>query len=187
MRCTAPGCEYETTPGVRSSYLINGLCPRHRSIARRKGQHDTAEVCGFTGCERTDGLRHRRCPEHQGVYDPGPALRWKERNKERADYSDWARRNNLWRNYRITPEQYDEQLITQDERCAICGATESQDRWQTLAVDHDHETGALRGLLCGHCNKALGLFGDDITRLEAAIHYLRAGGTWAAAPERLAA
>lgn len=52
------------------------------------------------------------------------------------------------------------------EVCEICGASEK------LCVDHDHETGKFRGYLCGKCNKALGLFRDDLGLLEKAKVYL---------------
>ena len=52
--------------------------------------------------------------------------------------------------------------------CCICGRAD-----QRITVDHDHATGKVRGLLCHSCNVALGLLGDDISRLTAAIVYLK--------------
>jgi len=82
--------------------------------------------------------------------------------------SEWFR----VKNFGITSEQYDKMLADQNFRCAICkepGAT------KTLAVDHDHnsEKMKIRGLLCSNCNPGLGMFKDDISRLEAAIEYLK--------------
>lgn len=57
----------------------------------------------------------------------------------------------------------------QSERCAICREVPAKGR---LQVDHDHATGRIRGLLCGNCNKAMGLFRDDPERLRSAISYL---------------
>ena len=51
--------------------------------------------------------------------------------------------------------------------CYICGGT------YNLAIDHDHATGALLGILCAFCNTALGSMRDDITLLEKAIKYLK--------------
>ena len=98
------------------------------------------------------------------------------------------RRANLWAKYRITPEQYDALRAEQDYRCGICGIHEvdvdlnrvgGRPRCDgqallkvPLAVDHDHVTGAIRGLLCPSCNAGLGAFGDDPNRLRGAIAYL---------------
>lgn len=63
----------------------------------------------------------------------------------------------------------------QEGLCAICHQPETVkygDRVKDLAVDHDHETGEVRGLLCNNCNRALGMFGDSAERLLAAARYL---------------
>lgn len=74
--------------------------------------------------------------------------------------------------YGLTPEQWDAHLARQGGRCAICGTDEPDGRgW---AADHCHKTGAVRGVLCQHCNSGLGFFRDSPTHLAAAIEYLRA-------------
>ena len=54
--------------------------------------------------------------------------------------------------------------------CAICKSPPGKQR---LHIDHDHATGAFRGFLCAPCNTGIGMLGDDIDRLKAAIKYLR--------------
>ena len=59
----------------------------------------------------------------------------------------------------------------QGGKCAICG-TQYVLGLKRLALDHCHETGRIRGLLCGSCNRGLGLFRDNPERLRKAIEYL---------------
>jgi hypothetical protein len=81
-----------------------------------------------------------------------------------------ARNKYLLRKYGITIERYEEMLDGQGGRCAICLC---RPRTRVLAVDHDHLTGQLRGLLCGRCNHGLLQFAqEDITILKRAIEYL---------------
>ena len=78
-------------------------------------------------------------------------------------------RERQWRRSGIdmTPERFLELQVEQMGCCAICERPVSH--WH---VDHDHETGATRGLLCMGCNMVLGQMKDDVTRLRAAANYL---------------
>jgi hypothetical protein len=84
----------------------------------------------------------------------------------------------LQRFYGITVEEYDILLEAQGGVCAICRKPPTMvirgDTVARLAVDHDHASGRVRGLLCGSCNQMLGSVDDDPERLAAAIAYLRA-------------
>lgn len=82
----------------------------------------------------------------------------------------------LQRNYGITSYDLQRMAAEQDHRCAICGEKEKEQRngrVKHLAVDHDHQTGKVRELLCTSCNKGLGHFKDDIDRMLKAVAYLR--------------
>lgn len=81
--------------------------------------------------------------------------------------------------YDLSPADYAKLLLKQGGRCAICRARPRSTR---LAVDHDHRTGVVRGLLCKRCNHdLLGAAHDGVEILEAAIAYLLsppAAGNW---------
>lgn len=69
----------------------------------------------------------------------------------------------------LTAAQYHEMLQQQGGRCAICNSNKSRGR---LAVDHCHQTGAVRGLLCHRCNLAIGKLGDNAASLQKAADYI---------------
>ena len=73
--------------------------------------------------------------------------------------------------YGITSEQFTELLILQDHGCAIC-AKSATIQGKALAVDHCHDTGKIRGLLCDVCNRAIGLFKNNAAYLQSAVKYL---------------
>jgi hypothetical protein len=83
---------------------------------------------------------------------------------------------NLIARYGITQNQYDEMLAAQGGVCAICRGPNTQVDSRTgkvrrFHVDHDHETGTVRGLLCHFCNVVLGMVEDDVERLRLLIDY----------------
>ncbi len=96
---------------------------------------------------------------------------YKERNREHVRT---LRRNvNYKHRYGITLEDYDNMLKEQGGCCAICGSSDSKCHGRmNFAVDHCHETGKVRGLLCNDCNRALGLFQDSSEILDKAVKYL---------------
>jgi hypothetical protein len=80
---------------------------------------------------------------------------------------DWR----LKRHFGIGLPEYRRLVRLQEGLCAICG--EPPMPGESLSVDHDHETGMVRGLLCRHCNIGLGKLGDTIETLLVAVEYLR--------------
>jgi len=99
---------------------------------------------------------------HRNNYDRDPSVA-----KQRAFH------HRLKKSYRMEPEEYEAMVKLQNGACAICGRTEEKRR---LSVDHCHQTGKVRGLLCNTCNAGLGNFRDAIAHLQAAIRYLESRG-----------
>ncbi len=83
-----------------------------------------------------------------------------------------SRASELKRKYNITVEMYEEMRSAQDGRCYIC-RKKPRARDPELAVDHDHRTGLIRGLLCPRCNHdQLGRFSEDPMYYQRAHDYL---------------
>lgn len=85
--------------------------------------------------------------------------------------------------YGIQPEQFLKTLAEQNHKCAICQVDlpdllKYENRRRGYAIDHNHETGEFRGVLCLHCNSLLGMAQDDIGILLTAADYLRTRGSY---------
>lgn len=121
--------------------------------------------------------------EHNNIKN----AKWRLKNKEKYLQSAAKYRKNnrkkiqdykLNHRYGISPEEYDNLYKIQNGKCAICNNSETAihnltKKTITLAVDHCHKTKKIRGLLCQDCNRGLGKFHDDISKLEKAIEYLK--------------
>lgn len=96
---------------------------------------------------------------------------YREKNKEKL--YNYNRKVTL-KQYSISIEIYNNLLIKQNGVCFICNNPPQgkHSNNKLLNVDHDHITGKVRGLLCQKCNRALGLFNDDINLLKQAVDYL---------------
>lgn len=107
----------------------------------------------------------RRCPRCGRILpDSMFAPRTRHCKICRRDY-DWQYK------YGLSPEQYYEMWEQQKGRCKICG--KELPEGQYLCVDHNAETGEIRGLLCNQCNMGLGCFHDNTNVMENAIKYLK--------------
>ena len=82
-----------------------------------------------------------------------------------------TRRAYLKKTYGITPEDFSLMKEIQGGRCAVCGAHYS-DLKKDLCIDHNHDSGMVRGLLCSKCNSAIGLLNDDPRLLYSALMYI---------------
>jgi hypothetical protein len=141
------------------------------------GTEGTCRSCGETKPADDFYLRSAN-PEH-----PNYERRFAQcKDCIRADAQDWRNANpeihrerkigyQLKRNYGIDRDQYDALLAAQGGRCAICGC-EPGPEGKRPHVDHDHDTGAVRGVLCTSCNTAIGKFGEDVHLMARAAGYL---------------
>lgn len=94
------------------------------------------------------------------------------------------REGHLRRTYGITLIQYNELLERQGHRCGVCNRTD-EELGQTLSVDHNHATGAIRGLLCTYCNRYVVGRHKEGTLLSAAGRYLSSEYTgWFVPPKK---
>lgn len=91
-----------------------------------------------------------------------------EKNRQLSRATRWAKQG-----IDITQEQYDAMLSSQNNRCAACQLPRQEDTSKrNWPVDHNHDTGQIRGILCDDCNKALGHARDSIDILRALASYL---------------
>lgn len=93
-----------------------------------------------------------------------------------ARSSKYAQRKADLKKYGILPEDYARMLRAQGFGCAICGIQKCPSG-RRFSVDHCHETGRVRGILCLKCNQGIGQLDDSPERLRRAAEYLEKGLT----------
>jgi hypothetical protein len=130
----------------------------------------TQPLAAFSSCKyKWDGRQSvcRRC-------DRAYKKDFKSHPDGRVRVSGWEKRSKLKYRYGITLDDYERLLAEQDGRCAICGKLpKGIGREVRLHVDHDHDTGRVRGLICLKCNSALAQFGDSLEGVMKAVEYLK--------------
>ncbi len=154
--CSTEGCEKVVHSG--------GLCSTHHRQRQRDADplsgpyQGNCEWCGneFIGERSTRRFCSRACAQRSRGHTPEQ----KQRNLDRY----------YTKRYGITKTEADK---LKAGGCDICGRTEVAGRWgNNMHIDHDHETGKVRGVLCHGCNVSLGHFDDDPVLLQRAVDYL---------------
>ena len=143
-----------------------------RKLTRQKVRYDN---------NRDEILARQRTPEKRERMNLWKRKHWKE-NRESSerqlakqkykyhnnrDYRRRVENRELVKRYGITTAERERKKLDQESLCAICG------QHKKLNVDHNHQTGRVRGLLCIGCNGGLGFFSEDIRILVNAIEYLK--------------
>jgi len=148
----------------------------HKNKSTPDGLQIWCRKCKAAGTKRAYQKNHTHHRAKQAEWNK--ANRAHIRNSDRARVAkdpDYYRRIQLRCKFGITVEDYDAMYAKQAGVCGICGKPETRKVKGTLchlAVDHDHETGKIRGLLCSKCNRGIGLLQDDIQLLSKAVAWL---------------
>ena len=130
----------------------------------------TINTCIEENCSNTVARKNTRCRKCSSI---------KKRKYEELDRDDYRRNWSLLKKYNISLKTFNIMYFEQNKQCAICKKDmklPSKSRGQdldTVAVDHCHETGVVRKLLCNGCNKGLGFFLDNQTILQSALNYIQ--------------
>jgi len=132
----------------------------------KKGLHQYEPVKGSRrGC--------LECRKDRKPNDPIAAAKAQKKYKDTNKIVVLARTRNwqLKNNFGIDSKQYEEIMDRQNGCCAICKRSQEELN-RRMAVDHNHTTGQIRGLLCSNCNTGIGNLRDNVALLEEAIKYL---------------
>jgi hypothetical protein len=157
-------------------------------VPRSKAQHCAEEKARYwADPEKARANKNARYPRYR-EYDKIYKIAWWGKNRERVmaarrlivltddqkvDLKKYKRALRLKKRYGLTVAAFDALLAGQGGRCAICREPIAEPK---IAIDHDHVTQEVRGLLCIACNAGLGSFHDSISSLHNAIAYLHGYG-----------
>lgn len=152
----------------RESKTLDGFQP---SYAKRGcGQCKSCKYDAKRAYEKRNAEKYN---ESVRKYRAKKGIEWRRERRARAhERNPLARKHYSLARYGLGIGEFQKMLEQQGHACAICGTKENRDG-KSLYVDHDHVTGAVRGLLCRKCNTGLGLLGDGLEGIEKVMKYLK--------------
>ena len=126
-----------------------------------------------TQCKECHSLRNKTKRKTDIVWREMQAQRAKQYREKYPDKNrDTIRNSTLKAKYGITSKEYDTLFESQGYKCAVCGSSKNQ-VYGKMPVDHCHNTGKVRGILCQSCNVTLGKVEEKEEILLALIEYLK--------------
>lgn len=141
---------------------IMGMFNGHGTVTRTGSPNKWFLLCEKCGEEHEQTSR-----EIKKGCAPRKCVAFKPHNWSGIDREDFV----LRRLYNITIDDFNGMIKFQNNKCGICFKEFSANR-SSINIDHDHETGEVRGLLCSGCNTGLGQLGDNIEGIKKALYYL---------------
>lgn len=157
------------TPEQRASLRAYGTSPRGKAASRRsyrKLMDDPARREAYRERKRQWRIENK---EAFNAYK----REWRQKRDSLKNRDEWMRQR-----YGITLKEYDAMFAQQGNVCAICKLSDEK----TMHIDHDHETGKVRGILCSQCNQGIGLLRENQSSIARAIQYLLAARLTDSAP-----
>ncbi|MFB7313004.1 endonuclease VII domain-containing protein [Streptomyces sp. NPDC056192] len=169
-QCGNPECDVDlsTIQAVGTKVkCCSDACKKHMYKVNRKRRHSEMASRWCYACQTEKSIDQYTKP-----WAPYCQSCTSTKNKERyvrLGGTDAAYAASLLFRYNMTMEEYTRRLEEQEGRCAVCRDKPTKRR---LHVDHDHDTGVIRNLLCEYCNHAIGKAKEDPARLRALADYL---------------
>lgn len=159
---------------------------RVRDYNRAYRERHKERISGQKRAHRDENLEKERARDRERYVAEGERRRARQRAYRNANAETirakkraygaanpermWALR--IAKKYGITADQWQDLFAAQDSRCKLCGTDTPGGRFNRWHTDHCHDTNVVRGILCHHCNTALGAFKDNPTLLRKAAEYL---------------
>lgn len=165
---------YKTWCGLRR-YHLNDMAQEWKDDFWRFVSEIPIKLENSKAKRKDDSLPWSKDNFYWRVTNPSTSNAKEYQRKFREANPKYGRGTRLKKLYGVTLEWYEEQHKKQNGLCAICGQPETAIIHGTpisLAVDHCHHTGKVRGLLCRACNNAIGALNHDVSLLSKAIDYL---------------
>ena len=170
--------------GCNNRVIAKELCTKHYLRQRKHGSTDRPKFVreklieeGKSYCPKCNETKSLDafCKASNTAFGISIYCKECQRKKSKVRYKTHKNEhinNGLKKKYGITLVDYTKLLNKQNNQCLICGKKSSESK-RRLAVDHDHETGKIRGILCEERNRGIGIFKDSIDRLNNSINYLK--------------